>query len=171
MGDGLNYEETFINQFGSIGDISYQMVNLGVQAFGSDQSLLALKRHWKKFNTKVVVYTFIEQHIMRNGNNDRRLLDPNAWFLGTKPLFDYNNDNELYLKKRPCLYKDYLNSFLLDLIKIKMFLAFLMTVLLAITVKVNAKTDSLSIAGLILYALCLLTGIGLGFTGGELMYG
>ena len=58
-----------------------------------------------------------------------------------------------------------------NLIKIKMFLAFLMTVLLAVAVKVNAKTDSVSFAGLIIYALCLLTGIGLGFTGGELMYG
>lgn len=57
------------------------------------------------------------------------------------------------------------------LIIIKMVLAFILTVLLAISVKINAKTDSVSLGSLIIYGLCLLTGIGLGFTGGELMYG
>ncbi len=58
-----------------------------------------------------------------------------------------------------------------NLIKIKMLLAFIMIIFLSASVKINAKTDSISVPGLILYALCLLTGIGLGYTGGELMYG
>ncbi|NOY68753.1 MAG: hypothetical protein GXP53_04580 [Deltaproteobacteria bacterium] len=59
----------------------------------------------------------------------------------------------------------------LNLIKIKMVLAFILLVLLSVSVKINAKTDKVSFSALIIYALCLLTGIGLGFTGGELMYG
>lgn len=119
MGDGLNYEETFIGQLEKMDGFPYQLVNLGVQAFGTDQAFLALQKHWNKFNTKVVVYTFIEQHIMRNGNHDRRLLDPAAWFLGTKPLFALDHNNKLYLSKTPQLYQDYLHSYFIDLIKIK----------------------------------------------------
>lgn len=59
----------------------------------------------------------------------------------------------------------------LNLIKIKMVLAAVLTVLLIIAVKINAKEDTVSVLSLIIYGLCLLTGIGLGFTGGELMYG
>lgn len=59
----------------------------------------------------------------------------------------------------------------INLIKIKMGLAALLFVLLSVAVKINAETDHVSIGGLIIYALCLFTGIGLGFTGGQLMYG
>lgn len=59
----------------------------------------------------------------------------------------------------------------INLIKIKMLLAFVMIILLSVSIKINAKNDSVSLGALIIYALCLLTGIGLGFTGGELMYG
>ena len=43
-----------------------QVVNLGVQAYGSDQSLIALKKFISSFNTKMVVYTFIDEHVRRN---------------------------------------------------------------------------------------------------------
>lgn len=59
----------------------------------------------------------------------------------------------------------------LNLIKIKMLLAFIMIVLLSISIKINANSYSVSFKALIIYALCLFTAIGLGFTGGELMYG
>jgi len=89
---------------------------LGVQGYGTDQSFLMLKRFLSKFNTKVVVYTLISDHPIRNMNYDRRMLIPNLRYLGTKPLFKLNWKNELYLARKPLLYKDYRNSRLVDLI-------------------------------------------------------
>ena len=119
MGHGLSYEESFIGQFGALNGVPYQMVNLGVQGYGSDQSFLALKKYLKKFNQKVVFYTFNSNHIRRNGNYDRRVLVPNSRFLGTKPLFALNREKKLYLAKKPLLYKDYIHSYLIDLLKIR----------------------------------------------------
>lgn len=119
FGHGLSYEESFVGKFASLKEIPYQVVNLGVQGYGSDQALLALKKYLPMFNTKIVVYTFIEDHIKRNNNYDRRLLMPTAMFLGTKPLFALNKKGELYLSKKPLLYKDYVHSYLIDFLKIR----------------------------------------------------
>lgn len=119
MGHGLSYEEGFVGKFAAIKGLPYQVVNLGVQGFGSDQTLLVLKKHFHRFNAKIVIYTFIEDHIYRNGNFDRRILIPSAKFLGTKPLFDLDTNEKLYLARSPLLYKDYINSYLIDTIKMK----------------------------------------------------
>ncbi|MBN1688934.1 MAG: hypothetical protein JW893_07525 [Candidatus Omnitrophica bacterium] len=115
MGHGLLYENSFIGQFQELVGEKYQMVNLGVQGYGSDQAYLRLKRYIEKFNTKVVVYIFIKEHIMRNGNSDRQLLIPEYRFPGTKPLFKINKEGELYLAQKPMLYKNKVNSWLWDL--------------------------------------------------------
>ena len=119
FGHGLPYEESFAGQFGSLPNVPYQVVNLGVDAYGTDQALLALKRYLPQFNAKVVVYTFLEEHISRNGNYDRRILFPEMRFLGTKPLFKLNRRNEPYLVEKPVLYKDYHHSRLLDLLLLR----------------------------------------------------
>jgi hypothetical protein len=119
MGHGLSYEESFVGQFAARPDMPYQVVNLGVQGYGSDQSLLTLKKFFPKFKTKIVVYTFMWGHITRNGNYDRRLLHPDAKFLGTKPLFRLNRRKELYLARTPLRYEEYLKSWLLDALTIK----------------------------------------------------
>lgn len=116
MGHGLTYEESFVGQFGAFREIPYQVVNLGVQGYGTDQALLMLKRFMSKFNTKVVVYILMSNHPIRNMNYDRRMLIPNSRYLGTKPLFKLNWKNELYLARKPLLYKDYKNSRLVDLV-------------------------------------------------------
>lgn len=82
-------------------------MNLGVEAYGTDQALIRLKRHFDKFDTKVVVYTFIMDHVNRNSNYDRRELFQNARFKGTKPLFALRPDGTLYLKRTPVRYEDY----------------------------------------------------------------
>ena len=119
MGHGLSYEESFVGTFDAFDEVKFQVVNLGVQGYGTDQALLALKRHMTKFNVKIVVYTFIEDHILRNGNYDRRMLIPTARFLGTKPQFTLTNSKELNLKRKPLLYKDYIHSYLIDFLKIR----------------------------------------------------
>lgn len=120
MGHGLSYEESFVGQFGRMTGSSYQAVNLGVQAYGTDQALLALKKFAPQFNTKMVVYTFIEDHIYRNGNYDRRYLYPGVKYIGTKPLFALNRNHTPYLAKAPLLYKDYRHSYLYDLLRMKL---------------------------------------------------
>jgi hypothetical protein len=107
MGHGVVFEETFAGRLEARPAFPYQVVNLGVQAFGTDQSLLMLKRHFKRFNTKVVVYTFIEDHIVRNSNYDRRVLQVGANVPGTKPLFGLGPNGTLYLQKVPYRLADY----------------------------------------------------------------
>lgn len=114
MGQGLFFEETFVGQFGQFKDIPLQVVNLGVQGYGTDQAFLSLKKFISKFNTKLVVYAFIHEHIERNGNYDRRMLLPYLRFPGTKPLFKLDHNGKLYLAQKPVLYKNYINSWLLD---------------------------------------------------------
>lgn len=106
FGHGLPYEETFIGQLGAKPGFPYQVVSLGVQGYGTDQSLLLLKRQFRKFNTKVVVYTFIEQDMDRNRVEDLRLFHRFSRFLGTKPLFGLRPDSTLYLKERPAKYQE-----------------------------------------------------------------
>ena len=106
MGHGVPYEESLEGQLEVLPGFPLQVVNLGVQAYGTDQSLLMLKREMKKFNTKVVVYTYLDLHIERNENDDRRLIIPTGRFLGTKPLFDLGRDGALYLSKKPVRYEE-----------------------------------------------------------------
>lgn len=106
MGHAIPYEETFVAQLESMPGFPFQVVNLGVQAYGADQALLLTKRYFKTFNTKVVVYSFINEHIERNANYDRRILFRYGKFIGTKPLFALRRDGTLYLKKKPVKYED-----------------------------------------------------------------
>ena len=120
MGHGLSYEESFAGRFGALEGEPFQVVNLGVQGYGSDQSVLALKRFLPRFNARIVVYTFIEDHIRRNGNYDRRTLVPTARFLGTKPLFALDNEGRLFPAKKPLLYREYTHSYLIDFLKMRL---------------------------------------------------
>ena len=101
MGHGVVFDESFVGRLESMPGLPYQVVDLGVQGFGTDQSLLMLKRNFKRFNTKVVVYTFIDDHVVRNSNYDRRVLQLNSNTPGTKPLFGLRPDGTLYLRKAP----------------------------------------------------------------------
>jgi hypothetical protein len=107
MGHGVVFEETFAGRLEARPDFPYQVVNLGVQAYGTDQSFLMLKRHFKRWNTKVVVYTFIEDHIVRNSNYDRRMLQVEANVAGTKPLYGLGSNGMLYLRKMPYRFADH----------------------------------------------------------------
>jgi len=106
FGFGVPYEETFVGRLGTNPEFNYQVVNLGVEAYGTDQALLLLKRHFGQYNTKAVVYTFLGDHINRNHNYDRRLFFRKARFVGTKPLFIRDHSGNLHLKKKPVRYED-----------------------------------------------------------------
>ncbi len=121
MGHGLSFEESFVGQFGALEEArGLQVVNLGVQGYGTDQALLALRRHLTRFDVRVVVYTFIPAHIRRNGTRDRRLLYPKATFLGTKPTFVLDGDGRPRLAHRPVRYENLRTSYFLDLVRIRL---------------------------------------------------
>jgi hypothetical protein len=119
MGHGLPYEETVVGRFAALPRMPYQAVNLGVQAYGSDQALITLRKFLPRFDTKLVVYTFLPVHIARNGNYDRRTWFPTGRFIGTKPLLGLDADDRLVSRKKPKLYEDYLQSWFYDLVKIE----------------------------------------------------
>lgn len=118
FGHGVTYEESFVGRLANRADFPLQVVNLGVQAYGTDQSLLLLKRQFRKFNTKVVVLTFTTPQIGRNEVYDRRLQFPDGLFLGTKPMFALNSDDSLYLASHPVELKDHSYSHLWAALKI-----------------------------------------------------
>jgi len=106
FGHGVTYEETFIGQIRSRTDFPFQVINLGVQGYGTDQALLLLKRQFQKFNVKAVVYCFIPLQVERNEIYDVRILHPASRFLGTKPMFGLQRGGELFLAKAPQRYED-----------------------------------------------------------------
>lgn len=83
MGHALFYEETVAGRMASLPQFHFQVVNLGVQGYGTDQTLIALKKFIDRFNTKMVVYTFMEGHIQRNVSSN------------SKPFFKLRGDQLL----------------------------------------------------------------------------
>lgn len=107
MGHGVTYDESFVGRLDADGGFPYQVVNLGVQGYGTDQALLSLRRHLPRFrDVRAVVYTFIADHIERNANTDRRLLFRRGRFLGTKPRFALREGGRLELTDTPYRFKD-----------------------------------------------------------------
>ena len=118
FGHGVPYEETFAGRLAAQPGFPFQVVNLGVQGYGTDQALLILKRYFHRFNTKVVVYTFLLDHVKRNENSDRRFLFPKARFPGTKPRFALDADGALFQSSRPERYEERIDWHLRDLIEL-----------------------------------------------------
>jgi hypothetical protein len=108
----VQYEESFVGRLALMPDFPLSVVNRGVQAYGTDQSLLLLKRQFKKFNTKLVVYTFTSGEIIRNEIYDRRIQQPHGVFVGTKPTFALRPDGSLYLAKPAVDFKNFSYSHL-----------------------------------------------------------
>ena len=118
FGHGLPFEETFVGRLASIPGLPLQVVNLGVQGYGTDQSLLSLEQVLPKFNTKVVIYTFLLDHVKRNDNADRRFIFPKARFPGTKPRFAVGSDGALRQVSRPLSYDQVPDCHLCDLVQL-----------------------------------------------------
>ena len=118
FGHGLPYEETFPGRVASLPGNPLQVINLGVQGYGTDQSLLSLKEMMPKLNAKVVVYTFLLDHVKRNDNADRRFIFPKARFPGTKPRYELASDGSLRETSRPRRYEEMRDCHLCDLVEL-----------------------------------------------------
>ncbi|HEV8375844.1 MAG TPA: hypothetical protein VGR38_06360 [Candidatus Polarisedimenticolia bacterium] len=118
FGHGLPFEETFVGRLSSMPGFPYQAINLGVQGYGTDQSLLSLQQVLPRFNTKVVVYTFLLDHVKRNDNSDRRFIFPKARFPGTKPRFALGGDGTLHKVSEAHRYDEILDCHLCDLLEL-----------------------------------------------------
>jgi hypothetical protein len=115
FGHGLPFEETFVGRLAAMPGFPLQAVNLGVQGYGTDQSLLSLRQALPRYNTKVVVYTFLLDHVKRNDNADRRFIFPKARFPGTKPRFAVGRDGTLRQVSEAHRYDDVLDCHVCDL--------------------------------------------------------
>ena len=118
FGHGLPFEETFAGRLASAPGFPYQVLNLGVQGYGTDQSLVSLQQVLPKVNAKVVIYTFLLDHVKRNDNADRRFIFPKARFPGTKPRFSVAADGSLRQVSRPHRYEEMLDCHLCDLLEL-----------------------------------------------------
>ena len=118
FGHGLPYEETFAGRLAATPGFPFQVVNLGVQGYGTDQSLLSLEQVLPKLNVKVVIYTFLLDHVKRNDNADRRFIFPKARFPGTKPRFVVDRNGSLRQVSRPHRYEDSWDCHLCNLVEL-----------------------------------------------------
>lgn len=111
FGTGLSYEDSFASQIENLlrqdHGLEIETINLGVQGYGTDQSLIKLKQQIEEIQPLIVVYTFIPDHLyLRNLNYNRRLHFKCLEFEGTKPLYKYDN-GQIFLEKLPQKYEDY----------------------------------------------------------------
>ena len=118
MGHGVFYEASFPARVAAGRLAGCQIANAGVQGYGTDQSLLALRRHAGSFQTVAVIYTYMDDHPQRNGNRDRRMLYPDERFVGTKPVFKLDADGRPAPAHGPVRYEDYSVSHLAALVRL-----------------------------------------------------
>ena len=120
MGHGVSYQESLAGRLEAAPEFPLQVVNLGVQAYGTDQALLALRRGLDEFDARAVVYPFICDHIARNSNADRRILRPTRRFLGTKPRFALDAEGRPYLDEPAHTYTAQWESRIWNLLQIRL---------------------------------------------------
>ncbi|MGH7897842.1 MAG: hypothetical protein ACREQQ_07810 [Candidatus Binatia bacterium] len=110
FGHGLEYRDTFGHKLQERLDARlgarHEVLNFAVQAYGTDQTALMLRRVLTRFSPEVIVVDFIGEHLARNVSEDRRELFPCLRFLGTKPRFELEGDR-LRLGSRPELFAVY----------------------------------------------------------------
>lgn len=116
FGHGLNFSNTFGYKLSKALDNKFEVLNFAVQGFGTDQMFLMLKRIFPIYKPDIVIADYIDEHLMRNVNIDRREIIPCMHFIGTKPLFEIKNGN-LDLQHIPMLYKDYDRPLILSLFR------------------------------------------------------
>ena len=104
FGHDLSYEETYAYKIGTLFEDKFEIVNLGVQGYGTDQTVVRLEKLIEDIKPTIILHTFIDDHIKRNINYDRRnfFIDPKKGCLnfdGTKPLFNIKNNQLVQVRK------------------------------------------------------------------------
>ena len=116
FGHGITFKQTFGYKLNQALENKYEILNFAVQGYGTDQMFLLLKQLFPIYKPKVVIADYIDEHLMRNVNSDRREIIPCMKFIGTKPLFEIKNGKPI-LKHKPMLYKVYDRPLILSLIR------------------------------------------------------
>lgn len=100
FGHGIEFQDTFVYKIKTLFGDKIEVINMGVQGFGTDQAFLYLKEKIDVYKPIMVVYLYAWDQPNRNINYDRTQLLPCNKFVGTKPLFSLTNGT-LYLKHKP----------------------------------------------------------------------
>lgn len=87
FGYGITYEDTFAAKINGLTGNKFEVVNVGVQGYGTDQTFEKLYAVIEEVKPSVIIYTFIPDHLLRNINYDRRQIFKCVAFPGTKPLY------------------------------------------------------------------------------------
>jgi hypothetical protein len=116
-GKGVAFEDSFPGILDADPELSLQVVNLGVDAYGTDQSYLMLKRYFDEFDVRAVVHAFIGDHMARNAIEDWRLINPECRFPGTKPRFALGAEGDLRLIDTPRRYETFDSSYVYALLR------------------------------------------------------
>src|SRR3989338_11433191 len=116
FGHGITFKQTFGYKLNQALENKYEILNFAVQGYGTDQMFLLLKQLFPIYKPKVVIADYIDEHLMRNVNSDRREIIPCMKFIGTKPLFKFDK-GKLKLIHKPMLYSNYDTPLLWLLIK------------------------------------------------------
>lgn len=102
FGHGINYNNTFSAQLEKLFENNIQMINLGVQGYGTDQAFLYLQRAIKKYKPMAVVFLYAWDQPERNNNYNRNDYFKCSKVIATKPRFTIRG-NKLHLINRPKL--------------------------------------------------------------------
>ena len=118
FGHGLNFEDTFGYKLKKALNVKFEVVNFAVQAYGTDQVYIMLKRVFPKYRPQVIIMNTYAEQVSRNVNRDRREFTTLkcSKITGTKPRFTLRN-GILTLADKPQRFSDYDNPRLLLLIK------------------------------------------------------
>lgn len=106
FGHALPFKETFGYKLQMKLRDRYEVLNFAVQAYGTDQMYLTLKRVLPTYRPQFVITDYAPDHPVRNVNRDRRDFYPCARVIGTKPVFGVRNE-KLVLLHKPLLYREY----------------------------------------------------------------
>ena len=118
FGHGLNFEDTFGYKLKKALNGKFEVLNFAVQAYGTDQVYIMLKRVFPKYRPQVIIMNTYAEQVSRNVNRDRREFTTLkcSKITGTKPRFTLRN-GILTLADKPQRFSDYDNPRLLLLAK------------------------------------------------------
>jgi hypothetical protein len=93
---------------------SFEVINFGVSAYGTDQAFLRYRRLGRDLGAEVVCIGILLENIGRNVNRYRPLWNPTTGFCSAKPRFVLDEEGELQLVPHPFSSREELRDALLS---------------------------------------------------------